>query len=48
MEYLIAAAVIGGFAYFVYSRVRKARAERPSGGSGGGSPRDPDIREDLR
>ena len=44
MEYVVALAVVGGFAYFVYTKVKKGKAERAarkgSGTRGGGRPRD--------
>jgi hypothetical protein len=43
MEYVVLALVVGGFAYFVYSRVSKSRkAKTEYTGVGGGRPR-PDV-----
>lgn len=36
MEYLILVAVVGGFAYLVYSRTRKSKKPSTTVGSGGG------------
>lgn len=39
MEYVIAAVVLGGFALFIYSRVRKSKKSSTTVGSGGGGGR---------
>lgn len=36
MEYFIVAAVLGGFGYFIYTRVKKAKADKGTGGGGSG------------
>lgn len=34
MEYLIAAVLLVGFGYFIYTRVKKAKANKGNGGDG--------------
>lgn len=46
MEYLLVAVFLGGFGYFIYTRVKKARAERD--GDGGDRPVDPRPPEQER
>lgn len=36
MEYAVALLALAGFGYFIYTRVKAAKARRDAGGSGGG------------
>jgi hypothetical protein len=48
MEYFVTFTVLAAFGYFIYTRVRASqerRANRPEGGSGGGSRSNPNTHE---
>jgi hypothetical protein len=38
MEYLVIAVVVGGFGYFLYTRIKKSKADKGTGGGGGDRP----------